>query len=129
MIGERVRSRPLRCSGTLEWQPDVLIHLGDNTDYSGTPTELASNFKSLIDEVMRRERPDLAVYLSAGNHDMYVLAGGVGFYDLIQKLNPGELRQPASFFCLRSNDEKWTATVHGLHDYSPFNVDDVVTGP
>ncbi len=108
------------------WKPDVLIHLGD-IYYSGTPVECASNFTSFIEAVLRCGNPDLAVYTLAGNHDMY--CGGVGYYDLIQRLNPEPFTQPASFFCLRSEDEKWQllAMDTGLHDYSPLNVDDVVT--
>lgn len=108
------------------WKPDVLIHLGD-IYYSGTPAECASNFTSLIQGVLRNGNHDLAAYTLAGNHDMY--CGGIGYYDLIQHLNPGPLRQPASFFCLRSADEKWQllAMDTGLHDYSPLEVDEAVT--
>jgi hypothetical protein len=50
--------------------------------------------------------------------------GGVGFYDLITKLNPAPMTQPASFFCLRSVDEKWQllAMDTGLHDDNPATV-------
>lgn len=108
------------------WKPDVLVHLGD-IYYSGTPAECASNFTSLLENVLRRANPNLAAYTLAGNHDMY--CGGVGYYDLIQRLNPMPFKQPASFFCLRSADEKWQllAMDTGLHDYSPLDVDDVVT--
>jgi 3',5'-cyclic AMP phosphodiesterase CpdA len=109
-----------------EWNPDVLIHLGD-IYYSGTPRECASNFTSLIETVLRRKNPELTVYTLAGNHDMY--CGGVGYYDLIRTLNPEPFNQPASFFCLRSADEKWQllAMDTGLHDYNPLGVDDAVT--
>jgi hypothetical protein len=108
------------------WKLDVLIHLGD-IYYSGTPTECASNFTSLIQNVLRSGNLDLAAYTLAGNHDMY--CGGIGYYDLIQHLNPEPLKQPASFFCLRSTDEKWQllAMDTGLHDYSPIEVDEAVT--
>jgi hypothetical protein len=108
------------------WQPDVFIHLGD-IYYSGTPAECASNFTSFINSILRSGNPDLAAYTLSGNHDMY--CGGVGYYDLIQHLNPGPWKQPASFFCLRSVDEKWQllAMDTGLHDYSPLEVDDAVT--
>lgn len=106
--------------------PDVLVHLGD-IYYSGTPTECASNFTGIVDKVLRGANPGLAAYTMAGNHDMY--CGGVGYYGLIQSLNPAPATQPASFFCLRSADEKWQllAMDTGLHDYDPFNVDDAVT--
>ena len=108
------------------WKPDILIHLGD-IYYSGTPTECDSNFTSLIETVLRSSNPTLAVYTLAGNHDMY--CGGAGYYDLIKRLNPETLKQPASFFCLRSADAKWQllAMDTGLHDYSPIDVDDAVT--
>jgi hypothetical protein len=108
------------------WKPDILIHLGD-IYYSGTPAECTSNFTSLIDRVVRASNPDVLVYTLAGNHDMY--CGGVGYYSLIQHLNPEPYKQPASFFCLRSADERWQllAMDTGLNDYSPLEVDEAVT--
>jgi Calcineurin-like phosphoesterase len=108
------------------WEPDVLIHLGD-IYYSGTPAEYVSNFTSFIESVLRSGNPDLAAYALAGNHDIY--CGGVGYYDLIQYLNPEPLKQPASFFCLRSADEKWQllAMDTELHDYSPLEVEEALT--
>jgi hypothetical protein len=109
-----------------DWNPDVFIHLGD-IYYSGTATECSLNFESLIRSVLRSANPKLTVYSLSGNHDMY--CGGVGYYELIKNLNPAPLNQTASFFCLRSTDEKWQllAMDTGLHDYSPIEVDDVVT--
>jgi 3',5'-cyclic AMP phosphodiesterase CpdA len=108
------------------WNPDILIHLGD-IYYSGTAMECASNFNSLIESVLRSGNPALIAYTLAGNHDMY--CGGVGYYDLIKHLNPNPFKQPASFLCLRSADEKWQllAMDTGLHDYSPLGVDEAVT--
>jgi Calcineurin-like phosphoesterase len=107
-------------------KPDILIHLGD-IYYSGTPTECDTNFASIINSVLRRDNLQVAVYVLAGNHDMY--CGGVGYYDLIQRLNPEIYLQPASFFCLRSADERWQllAMDTGLHDYSPLKVNEAVT--
>jgi hypothetical protein len=106
--------------------PDLLVHLGD-IYYSGTLSECASNFTSIIDTVLRSTNPELAAYSLAGNHDMY--CGGIGYYSLIQHLNPEPLKQPASFFCIRTADENWQllAMDTGLHDYSPLQVDDAVT--
>jgi hypothetical protein len=106
--------------------PDVFIHLGD-IYYSGTPQECESAFTSLINAVLRSENRDLPVFTLSGNHDMY--CGGVGYYELIQTLNRPPVTQPASFFCLRSADEKWQflAMDSGLHDYSPLSVEDAVT--
>lgn len=107
-------------------KPDALIHLGD-IYYSGTPAECTSNVLLPIEGILRSANSDLTAFTLAGNHDMY--CGGVGFYDLIKRLNPAPFQQPASFFCLRSEDERWQflAMDTGLHDYSPLNVDDAVT--
>ena len=107
-------------------RPSVLVHLGD-IYYSGTPEECENNFVAPVNQILRATRPDLAVYTLSGNHDMY--SGGTGYYDLIGRLNNEQQRQPASYFCLRSRDESWQllALDTGLHDYSPFQVDDVVT--
>jgi Calcineurin-like phosphoesterase len=107
-------------------KPDVVIHLGD-IYYSGTPTECDINFKQVIDTVLDRATTRLPVYTLAGNHDMY--SGGAGFYGLLQTLNSGDLQQPASFFCLRSADNRWQfiGMDTGLHDYNPFDVTEVLT--
>lgn len=109
-----------------EWQPDVLIHLGD-IYYSGTPLECRLNFSDIIDRTVRRNGRQCAVYTLSGNHDMY--CGGVGYYGLIEDLNKGSLKQTASFFCLRTSDERWQflAMDTGLHDYNPLGVADALT--
>ena len=81
--------------------PDVFIHLGD-IYYSGTLEECDTAFTSLINAVLRREKPSLPVFTLPGNHDMY--CGGVGYYDLVRTLNAPPATQMASFFCLRSSD-------------------------
>jgi hypothetical protein len=105
--------------------PDLIVHLGD-IYYSGTPAECQSNFVDPINAILRTKTP-LPVYSLSGNHDMY--CGGVGFYELIKQLNPAPLTQPASFFCLRSADEKWQllAMDTGLHDDNPVTVTGAVT--
>jgi hypothetical protein len=107
-------------------KPDALIHLGD-IYYSGTPSECDANFKAIVDAVLDRAARQLPVYTLSGNHDMY--SGGAGFYGLLQTLNAGPLQQPASFFCLRSEDRHWqfVAMDTGLHDYNPFAVTEVLT--
>jgi len=107
-------------------KPDVLIHLGD-IYYSGTPAECDANFKRIVDTVLDRSVSHLPVYTLSGNHDMY--SGGAGYYGLLQTLNEGSLQQPASFFCLRSEDRHWqfVAMDTGLHDYNPFAVAEVLT--
>jgi hypothetical protein len=106
--------------------PDVLVHLGD-IYYSGTESECSSNFEEIVDDVFERSKSALPVYTLAGNHDMY--CGGVGYYELIKRLNKPPMVQEASFFCLRAEDESWQllAMDTGQHDYSPFSVNNIVT--
>jgi hypothetical protein len=107
-------------------KPDIVIHVGD-IYYSGTAEECATNFEAIVNDVFERDKTDIPVYTLAGNHDVY--SGGVGYYDLIKRLNKGPLVQPASFFCLRTEDATWQflAMDTGLHDYDPFTVTDAVT--
>jgi Calcineurin-like phosphoesterase len=106
--------------------PDIVIHLGD-VYYSGTETECDKFFLQIVNEVFDRTNTNIPVFTIPGNHDMY--AAGTGFYSLIGKLNSGALRQPASFFCLRSTDGNWqfAAMDTGLHDRDPFHVKEVLT--
>jgi hypothetical protein len=105
--------------------PDVVVHLGD-IYYSGTPAECRSNFVDPINAILRDQK-SIPVYSLSGNHDMY--CGGTGFYSLISVLNDAPFTQPASFFCLRSADEKWQllAMDTGLHDDNPATVADALT--
>lgn len=107
-------------------RPDVVIHLGD-IYYSGTPSECEKNFAEPVRRVLRSNGRNPAIYTLSGNHDMY--CGGLGFYDLITKLNPAPLTQEASFFSLRTTDSRWQflGMDTGLHDYSPLHVADAVT--
>jgi len=106
--------------------PDVVIHLGD-VYYSGTPAECDKFFLQILDNVFDRANTKIPVYTIPGNHDMY--AAGTGFYALIDKLNGGTQRQPASFFCLRASDGAWQflGLDTGLHDHDPFHVKEVLT--
>lgn len=107
-------------------KPDVVIHLGD-IYYSGTPLECENNFAEPVRRVLRSNGRNPRVYTVSGNHDMY--CGGLGFYDLITKLNPAPHTQLASFFSLRTSDARWQflGMDTGLHDYSPLHVADAVT--
>jgi hypothetical protein len=105
------------------FNPDVIIHLGD-IYYSGTPDECQRNFFDILNNIFDLTR--VPVYNLTGNHDMY--CGGVGYYGLLDKMNPAGLRQPASFFCLRSTDSSWQfiAMDTGRYDYDPFGVQNVL---
>lgn len=111
--------------GIANGNPDLVVHLGD-IYYSGTPIECQAHFIDPINSIVRKKAP-IPVYTLAGNHDMY--CGGVGYYSLIAQLNPEPFTQPASFFCLRSADERWQllAMDTGLHDDNPMTVADALT--
>ncbi len=101
--------------------PDLLIHLGD-IYYAGTEAECEDNFRRPLDAALDRARRGTPVYTLSGNHDMY--SGGEGYYGLIGRLNEGAWRQRASYFCLRSADQRWqfVAMDTGLHAYDPFDL-------
>ena len=104
-----------------EQNPDVVVHLGD-IYYSGTEEECRTNFEAVVDGVLSRPSRNIAVYTLSGNHDMY--CGGIGFYALLKRLNKPPMTQPASFFCLRAQDNSWQllAMDTGKHDFSPVGV-------
>jgi hypothetical protein len=107
-------------------KPDVLIHLGD-IYYSGTPEECTRKFEAEMAAVFGPKETRIPIFTLSGNHDMY--SGGVGYYDLIGRLNRAPHVQPASFFCLRSVEAGWQilAMDTGRHDHSPLGVGDAVT--
>jgi predicted phosphodiesterase len=107
-------------------QPDVLVHLGD-IYYSGTDDECRMNFDAIVNDVLERRTKDISVYTLAGNHDMY--SGGIGYYSLISRLNKSSMKQPASFFCLRTEDNSWQllAMDTGQHDYNALSVSTALT--
>lgn len=94
---------------------DLIIHLGD-IYYSGTTNEVAENFMSLITNA----GVTVPVYSLAGNHDMY--SGGVGYYGMLQ-----QLRQPASYFCLRNAAWQILAMDTGYNDKDVFTVNTNLT--
>ncbi len=104
-----------------EQNPDVAVHLGD-IYYSGTEEECRVNFEAVVNGVLDRTAKDIAVYSLSGNHDMY--CGGIGFYAMLKRLNKPPMTQPASFFCLRAEDNSWQllAMDTGKHDFSPIAV-------
>jgi uncharacterized caspase-like protein len=115
----------------IAWQmaqlkPDILVHLGD-IYYSGTVAECKENFTDIIDSEFERVTTKLPVFTITGNHDMY--SGGEGFYNLIDGLNDGAMKQTASYFCLRTADGAWQmlGMDTGYNDYSPLSVLDNLT--
>ena len=108
------------------YDPDIVIHLGD-IYYSGTRDECDRNFLQPMAAAFDRSK--VAIYNLAGNHDMY--CGGLGYYDMLKRLNPPGLpQQPASFFCLRCTDESWQFvamdTGNSDHDPNIKDLDDVL---
>jgi hypothetical protein len=107
-------------------EPDVLVHLGD-IYYSGTDAECSMNFEAIVNDALQRTTKDIPVYALAGNHDIY--SGGAGYYGLIKRLNKVPMQQPASFFCLRTQDNSWQllAMDTGQHDYNPLSISAALT--
>ena len=87
--------------------PDFIVHLGD-IYYSGTQSECeayVNTFRRAF-EIAGRKVP---VFSIPGNHEYY--AGGSGFFDRVLPMNSEfgfpEYEQPASYFCLRTEDSNW----------------------
>lgn len=101
-----------------ECKPSLLVHLGD-VYYSGTPGEARVNFADVLEEAFLQVPPRLPVFSIPGNHDYY--SGGRGFYEQLELMNQGPDRQPASYFCLRSEDGAWqiVGVDTGINDRVP----------
>lgn len=97
-------------------RPIIFLHLGD-IYYSGLPVECQQNFYQVFDRVRQSLSQQLGrffiehaaqskIYVIPGNHEYY--SEGYGFFQLVDQLN-GELQtgQLCSFFCLRSDDNRW----------------------
>jgi Calcineurin-like phosphoesterase len=91
-----------------KFRPQAIIHLGD-VYYSGTVEECTQNVLDVMDQIFADANlaPRPPFFAIPGNHDYY--AGGRGFYHTIEKVNAGIAGriQPASYFCLRTEDDKW----------------------
>ncbi|HEY3759019.1 MAG TPA: metallophosphoesterase [Solirubrobacteraceae bacterium] len=115
-------------------KPNALIHLGD-IYYSATPKECEAHYAAIITEVFDAtlgEGNRIPVFTMAGNHDYYSL--GYGFYGMFTAINHGipGAAQPASYFCLRSEDRGWQflAMDTGYYDADPFDqVNPLYAGP
>jgi calcineurin-like phosphoesterase family protein len=89
------------------FKPDAIMHLGD-VYYSGTAFECKRNVLDVMDSLVKElglKRPPF--FTVPGNHEYY--SGGAAFYDMIGKINTGiaGARQRASYFCLRTANDKW----------------------
>jgi len=87
---------------------EAILHLGDIYQ-CGTPYECARNFLDPINEVFQELKiPKIPIFTIPGNHEYFTAAEG--YFQLIDVLN-GDLdpkwKQEASFFRLRSSDQKW----------------------
>ena len=102
------------------FQPDVLIHLGD-IYYSGLPSECKSHFTDLIDKAWPEGGPHKKPLLFTldGNHDRYAGSNG-GYYDLVKNLNAAEGKpQLNSYFGIRNNWWQFVAMDTGYYDSDP----------
>jgi hypothetical protein len=91
-----------------KFKPQAIIHLGD-VYYSGTIEECTENVINVLDRLYadnsRAARPPF--FSVPGNHDYY--SGGAGFYHTIDSVNISlpNCTQKGSFFCLRTEDDRW----------------------
>lgn len=86
-------------------KPDVILHLGDIYE-AGLPIEVEEHFLKPINDICGNNRPP--IFTIPGNHEYF--SGAKGYFELIDVLNGGkdsDWNQEASFFCLRSDDEKY----------------------
>ena len=102
------------------FQPDVLLHLGD-IYYSGLPLECKAHFTDLIDKVWPDggPKPKPLVFTLDGNHDRYAGSNG-GYYDLLKNLNKAAGKpQPNSYFAIRNNFWQFLSMDTGYYDSDP----------
>lgn len=113
--------------------PHAIIHLGD-IYYSGTPEECINNFSAVIKSAFDIAGvPPVPVFTIPGNHDYYSL--GWGYYSMVYDLNSeigSAAFQPASYFCLRTEDGGWQflGMDTGYNDSNPADqLDAFYAGP
>lgn len=103
--------------------PHAFVHLGD-IYYSGTKEECQDNFLNVFKTVASElGKPMVPIFTIPGNHEYYSF--GEGFFWLLDNLNSGfspSCQQPASYFCLRTADNKWQflAMDTGQDDNNPI---------
>jgi predicted phosphodiesterase len=88
--------------------PQVVIHLGD-IYYAGTPDEVENYFHQPWQQILQPDENGITSLVLPGNHDLY--AGGQPFYDLLD-----QIKQPASYFCIRNKDWQLIGLDTALHD-------------
>ncbi|WP_052333994.1 metallophosphoesterase family protein [Neolewinella persica] len=89
--------------------PDCILHLGD-VYYSGTEHECKTEILDVFLEVYKRVGKSVPLFSLPGNHEY--MSGGQGFYKHVLAVNskaglPSSTYQEASYFCLRTEDQKW----------------------
>ena len=89
--------------------PDCIIHVGD-VYYSGTEHECITEIFDVFLNVFKKVGKSVPLFSIPGNHEY--MSGGQGFYNHVLDVNnkaglPASTYQVASYFCLRSEDEKW----------------------
>ena len=99
-----------------EFQPDLLIHLGD-IYFAGTQSEANDNFLAVCRQVLGSSVP---LYSLCGNHDMY--SGGDGYYWLIDQIG-----QQSSYLCLQNDDWQFLLLDTGHNDHNPGTVNSNMT--
>jgi len=102
------------------FQPDVLLHLGD-IYYSGLPSECKAHFTDLIDKAWPDggATPKPLVFTLPGNHDRYAGSNG-GYYELLKNLNTAVGKpQPNSYFVARNNFWQLVAMDTSFYDADP----------
>jgi hypothetical protein len=100
--------------------PHAFVHLGD-IYYSGTQEECEDNFLNVFRSVASEiGKPMVPVFTIPGNHEYYSF--GDGYFWLLDNLNTGNQKQSGSYFCLRTQDQKWQflAMDTGQDDNNPI---------
>ena len=90
-------------------QPDCILHIGD-IYYAGMDSECQATIVDVFQTAFQKTGVSVPVFSIPGNHEY--MGGGSGFYTSVLPLNtmlsqPADTAQAASYFCLRTEDNKW----------------------
>lgn len=99
----------------------VILHLGD-VYYAGTPEEYETNVMQFLRKLRMKVKRQLLFYSIPGNHDYY--SWGLPFLCFVREANSEEFaKQQASYFCLRSEDNRWQflGADTAYHDANPLD--------